>query len=86
MSLVIYPGADGVSTMYEDDGRSFGYRTGDSMRMIMSWSDADRRISLALAPGSRLQAPMPRDIEIRVVGTRGMRLIVFRGDPVEFRL
>ena len=28
MTLVVYPGTDGVSSLYEDDGHSFDYRTG----------------------------------------------------------
>ena len=28
LTLVVYPGADGTSSLYEDDGKSFDYRQG----------------------------------------------------------
>ena len=43
LTLAVYPGADGASTWYEDDGRTFGYRTGAWMKVAMQWRDATRR-------------------------------------------
>ena len=39
MTLVVYPGADGAFTLYEDDGRSFDYRKGAQMRIAMTWDE-----------------------------------------------
>src|SRR5688500_1145327 len=62
LTLVVYPGADGSSTLYEDDGKSFDYRTGEAMRMEIGWRDRDRRLTLRLARGSRMLPPAPRRI------------------------
>ena len=35
LMLVIHPGADGSSSVYEDDGHSFDYRKGQFMRLAM---------------------------------------------------
>ena len=86
LRLVAYPGADGESTMYEDDGRSFAYRRGDWMRIAMRWRDRDRRLSLQLADGSRMRAPARRAIEVRVAGSATTQSIEFSGRPVEVRV
>jgi alpha-glucosidase (family GH31 glycosyl hydrolase) len=78
--LTVYPGADGTSTSYEDDGHSFGYRTGDWMRMVMTWRDRSRRLTLRLAPGSRMRAPAKRVFEVQVIGSPKTRAVTFDGE------
>jgi alpha-glucosidase/alpha-D-xyloside xylohydrolase len=82
MTIVVYPGADGESSWYEDDGKSFNYRRGESMRVMMSWRDADRRLSLRLAPGSRMMHPVSRRIEIRVAGSTKTTPVTFSGRAI----
>jgi alpha-glucosidase/alpha-D-xyloside xylohydrolase len=86
MTLVIYPGADGSSSWYEDDGRSFNYRNGEWMRVQTTWNDATRRLSLRLAPGSKMLAPAARRINVRVAGTQAVRTVDFAGRPVSLTL
>ena len=64
LALVVYPGADGTASVYEDDGRSFDYRKGQFMRIAATWRDAGRRLTLTLAPGSRMLPPGTRNIEV----------------------
>jgi alpha-glucosidase (family GH31 glycosyl hydrolase) len=86
LTLVVYPGADGSSSVYEDDGHSFDYRKGQFMRLAMTWRDRERRLSLALAPGSRMLPPMRRAIDVRLAGDKTGKSIVFDGKPLEVRL
>ena len=86
LTLIVFPGADGASSLYEDDGKSFEYRKGAFMRIAMVWRDADRRLSLRLAPGSRVLPPARRDIDVRVAGETITRRVVFEGRPVELKL
>ncbi|HEY2165440.1 MAG TPA: DUF5110 domain-containing protein, partial [Gemmatimonadaceae bacterium] len=85
-TLVVYPGADGESTWYEDDGKSFDYRRGDAMRMVMTWRDAPRRLSLRLAPGFKMRTPNPRRIDIRLAGSSAVRTVEFTGRPIDAQL
>jgi alpha-glucosidase/alpha-D-xyloside xylohydrolase len=85
-TLIVYPGADGSSSLYEDDGRSFDYRKGDAMRIEMAWRDRDRRLTLRLAPGTRMRPPESRPIRVRVAGASAVRDVVFRGRPLEVKL
>jgi alpha-glucosidase (family GH31 glycosyl hydrolase) len=86
MTIVVYPGADGTSTWYDDDGKSFNYRSGESMRVSMTWRDATRRLSLQLAPGSRMLPPASRRIEIRVAGSSKTTPVTFTGRAITVAL
>jgi alpha-glucosidase/alpha-D-xyloside xylohydrolase len=86
MTIVIYPGADGAYSLYEDDGSSFGYRRGEFMKTEIRWNDSDRRLSLKLAAGSHMLAPARRKIEVRVAGETSTRAIEFSGQPVSIQL
>jgi len=86
LSVVVYPGADGAFTLYEDDGKTFDYRRGAWMRVEMKWNDAARRLTLRLAPGSRMLPPARRAIDVRVAGGKETRSVVFAGQPVVVNL
>jgi len=85
-TLVVSPGADGESAWYEDDGKSFDYRRGDAMRLIMTWRDSSRRLSIRLAPGYTLRAPSPRRLNLRVAGSSTTKSIDFTGRPIDTNL
>jgi alpha-glucosidase/alpha-D-xyloside xylohydrolase len=86
LSLTVYPGAEGSFTIYEDDGRTFDYRKGAWMGIVARWRDADRRLSLSLAPGSRMLAPARRPIEVRIAGTTTVHKVTFEGEPIDVKL
>ena len=81
LSISIFPGADASFLLYEDDGASFDYRKGEWMGIQMAWDDTRRRLSLQLAPGSRLLEPGPRAIAAQLAGTE--RSIAFDGKPIQ---
>lgn len=68
--LSIFPGADASFLLYEDDGISFDYRSGDWMGIAIAWNDSRRTLELRLAPGSRMLSPLPRLIDIELVGEK----------------
>ena len=86
VTLIVYPGADGESSWYEDDGNTFDYRRGDFMRITMTWRDATRRLALNLAPGSRMRAPAPRRIDVRLAGSTKLTSVSFTGREIEVSL
>ncbi|MGH9309895.1 MAG: TIM-barrel domain-containing protein [Vicinamibacterales bacterium] len=83
LTIVVYPGADGAFTLYEDDGRSFDYRKGELMRIAMTWRDADRRLSFRLAPGTRMLPPLRRPLQVRLAASTETREVVFEGRALE---
>ncbi len=86
MTLVVYPGADGLSTFYEDDGQTFAYRKGEWMRTELGWKDADRRLTIRLAPDSRMLPPAERTFKVRLAGKETTETIVFDGRALEIHL
>jgi alpha-glucosidase len=86
LTVVVYPGADGAFTMYEDDGRSFDYRQGRQMRLAMRWNDAAKRLSIGLAPGSRILPPMSRPIRVRIAGSKEVKPVEFVGKPIAVKV
>jgi alpha-glucosidase (family GH31 glycosyl hydrolase) len=85
LTMVVYPGADGESHWYEDDGKSFDYRRGDSMNAVVTWRNATRRLTLRLAPGSK-QIGLPRHINFRVAGSQKITGALFTGRELSLTL
>ena len=56
------------------------------MRIAVTWRDAGRRLTLTLAPGSRMLPPGSRDIEVVMAGQTAGKPVTFNGKPVEVRL
>ena len=83
-SLRVSPGADGQFELYEDDGRTFNFRHGEWMGILMRWTDKSRRLSLALSKGSKFSGQ--RSFEVVVAGDTKMRSISFSGRPVTLQL
>ncbi len=84
-TLVVYPGADGRSLLYEDDGLTSGYREGDWLGIEMAWEDGPRRLTLRLAEGSKVRGAPAREFEVRLAPGKATRAVRFAGDPIDVR-
>ena len=82
LTLVVYPGADGTSTLYDDDGMSFEHKRGAFMRVEMSWQDTARTLRLSLAPGSRMIGSPSRVIDVRLAGNPRTQSVRFDGSAI----
>jgi len=56
------------------------------MRLAMTWNDASRRFSVALAPGSKMRPPVPRPLDVRLAASTTSQRIAFEGKPVDIVL
>jgi alpha-glucosidase/alpha-D-xyloside xylohydrolase len=83
LTLQVYPGADGRFVVYEDDGVSFAYRKGGWMGIDVRWDDANKRLSIQLAQGSRMRPPLERKLELRVMPGETTRPAVFTGKKLD---
>ena len=79
LTLNVYSGADSELELYEDDGVSFNFRRGEFMRLRASWRDRSRELNLSLAEGSKMLAPSPRKIDMRVVPGGSRTQVLFNG-------
>ena len=82
LTLTVYSGADGEAAVYEDDGTTFDFEKGESMRLLCRWDNGQRRLTLELAKGSRMLPPSPRNIEVRLAPSGERRTVAFRGEAV----
>jgi alpha-glucosidase/alpha-D-xyloside xylohydrolase len=70
-TLRVYPGADGTFTLYDDDGKSLGYRDGSDTNMIwirMHWDDEAHRLTLEPASRMKKWPGITRDFTVELVG------------------
>jgi alpha-glucosidase (family GH31 glycosyl hydrolase) len=86
LTLVVYPGTNGTAMLYEDDGRTFNYRRGEFMKLQMNWTDANRRLRLQIASGSRMLPPNHRPLEVRLAKQAKVQPRVFDGRLIEILL
>jgi hypothetical protein len=56
------------------------------MRIAMTWEDGARRLTLRLAPNSRMLSPSPRRFNVRVAGSTVTAPVVFAGRTVQIRV
>ncbi len=86
LTVWVHPGADGAFSLYEDDGHTFDYRKGEFMRINFGWNDRQRRLNIRLASGSKMLAPVKRQIIVRVAAESTSREVVFDGRPMQMKL
>ena len=86
LTLWVHPGADGRASLYEDDGSTFDYRSGDFMRVAMEWNDRRRVLGVRLAAGSKMRGAARRNLIVRVAGETTSKEAMFSGRPIEVRL
>ena len=86
VTLVVTPGANAMCFLYEDDGASFNFRNGESMRIEMQWDDTVRRLTLRLASGTRMLQATPITFEAKLIGATQSTRVTFKGDPLSIAL
>ncbi len=86
LELHVYPGSNAHLALYEDDGISMEHTRGVSSTLDIHWDDGTRRLSVALAAGSRLHAFTTRRFRAGVVGASAMSPFDFSGTPMTVQL
>ena len=80
LTLTIYPGVDGATEVYEDDGVSFAHETGTYRTIAAHWRDAERRLVVSSPHGSGT-----RKLAIGLATGGAMRDIVFEGKELSLQ-
>ncbi|MBB1086972.1 DUF5110 domain-containing protein [Lysobacter sp. SG-8] len=65
LTIEVYTGADGVSSIYEDDGRDYGYERGEHSRIPLSWNEATGELTLGERVGSWPGMVESREVRVR---------------------
>ena len=51
LEIIVYPGADGAFTLYEDEGDSYRYEQGAYTEIPMTWNDRARKLTIGKRKG-----------------------------------
>ena len=76
ITLMVYPGADGKSSWYEDDGTSFGYEKGAFTQVECAWNERDR--ILTLSTNVQGKSLVGRTIQVGLNGNRELKTLTLR--------
>ena len=82
LSIHIYPGSDGMFTLYEDDGRTEAYVRGESRTTRMTFTQSTQTLTISPAEGTYAEAPSERAYTIVVHGLPPGRDIAVKEKPV----
>jgi alpha-D-xyloside xylohydrolase len=67
LSLVVYAGANGEFSLYEDDGTSLGYQRGAYSRIPLRWDERAGALTIGAREGRWQGMPERREFQVRLV-------------------
>ncbi|MEX1184383.1 MAG: TIM-barrel domain-containing protein [Gemmatimonadota bacterium] len=88
LTITVFPGANGSFTMVEDDGTGTEPAALERMTLLFDWDDSARVLSVSLAGGSRMIAPLTRTLRVLLAGEEEARArsVTFSGPTIQVRL
>ncbi len=69
--VMVYPGADGQFTLYEDDNETYRYEQGEYATIDITWKDATRTLSIGARHGDYPTLMKNRTLNIKVISDNG---------------
>ena len=85
MEIRVYPGADAVFTLYEDDGWSNDYEKGACSRITFTWDENSKVLTIGKRQGDFVGMPKARQFQVRQVNG-GMKQLIYSGDEIKVDL
>ena len=82
--LRIYPGADGAMQLYQDDGIGFDYLKGQFSRIVCTWNDKERKLTLKADAGGKL--PRLEAMVVEIAGAPSNKPITMRDGTASIHL
>ena len=65
LTIEVYTGTDGSFSLYEDEGRNYGYERGESSRIPLAWNEAAGELSIGARQGRYPGMQAEREIRVR---------------------
>lgn len=65
LTLVVYTGADGEFSLYEDDGKGYGYEKGEFSRIPLKWNEKSGELSIGARQGTFPGMQAKREVRVR---------------------
>ncbi len=82
----VYTGADAAFVLYEDAGDGYGYERGECSRVVLSWDEGSRELTLSRREGEFPGMVDERDIRAVIYGSGTHQVYAFRYSGEEVRL
>ena len=83
LEIRIYKGQNGTFTLYEDEGDTYNYETGQYSRIPFTWNESTRQLTIGARTGSYTGMPTNRTFNIVWVGANhGVGVDVTAADQV----
>jgi alpha-D-xyloside xylohydrolase len=64
IEIRVYKGKDGSFTLYEDAGDTYGYESGESAQIPLTWNEATQQLTIGARKGTYAGMPMTRTFNI----------------------
>lgn len=68
IKLKVYPGKDGIITLYQDAGDSYDYEFGKFSLVKLYWNDVEKELTIGDRKGSYLGMPEIISFKIEIIG------------------
>lgn len=81
LTVNVYTGADGIFSLYEDDGVSRQYLNGQHSRIPFSWNERTRTLTIGAREGSYSGMAGKRTIKVRWMRPSAPRALAFDAKP-----
>ncbi len=86
LEIIVYPGADGSFTLYEDEGDNYNYEKGQYMTITFNWDDSRRELTIGSISGQYPAMPTERTFNVRPAGTDKTVKVNYSGETVTLKL
>ena len=86
LTIVVYPGADGEFTLYEDEGDSYRYEQGAYSTIKFNWNDKKHELSIQRREGQFPSMLQQRTFRLRLVGSQDVKTISYNGNAIKVKL
>ena len=69
LEVVVYPGADGTFTLYEDEGDNYNYEKGAYSTITFKWNDRSKKLTISEVSGEYPGMLKERSFRVRLAGS-----------------
>ena len=75
VEIRVFPGADGVFTLYDDAGDGYGYEKGEFTEIPLSWDDGERTLTIGARKGAYPGMAKERDFIVSLPDGISQRIV-----------
>lgn len=86
IDIIIYPGGDATFTLYEDEGDNYNYEKGAYTTIGMKWDNKKRTFTISDTQGKFPGMLTQRKFNVRIAGTKDVKIVDYNGTKVEVAL